>query len=149
LALDEWRRIRGEQEIITRFEPERAMTALSTLLSGPEDRRRFLTLLDRLLGDERVQPDQATPQQRAALARIHEVLGDGAKGRAPVQRAAGQEKEPTGAIMNTFSNTTFDKIRVDRREWCRTFSRSDIESLARVRRSDAYDVNGGMDARWH
>jgi pimeloyl-ACP methyl ester carboxylesterase len=82
---DEWRRIRGQQEIITRFEPERAMAALPTLLSKPEDRRRFLTLLDRLLKDERVQVDQATPQQRAALARIQEVLGDGAESRGPVK----------------------------------------------------------------
>lgn len=82
---DEWQRVRGQQEIITRFEPERAMASLSTLLSKPEDRRRFVTLLDRLLADERVQPDQATPQQHAALARIREVLGDGVKSRAAVK----------------------------------------------------------------
>jgi pimeloyl-ACP methyl ester carboxylesterase len=89
LPQDAWRKIRGEQEIITRFEPERALAALPALLSRSEDRQRFLTLLERLLADERVHPEQATPAQRAALARIQEVLGSGAKVRArtPSRRA--------------------------------------------------------------
>jgi hypothetical protein len=71
-----WRSIRGEQEIITRFEPQRALATLPTLLADADERRRFLTLLHRLLADERVQPDTATPQQREALRRIQEILGD-------------------------------------------------------------------------
>jgi len=62
---DEARRIRGEQEIIVRYEPERA------------DRDRLLTLLDRLLADKRVQAVKPSTEQVAALGRIRAVLGAG------------------------------------------------------------------------
>jgi hypothetical protein len=52
---DQWRRIRGEQEIIVRYEPEEALATLPALLRDPEDRERLVTLVQRLLGDERVQ----------------------------------------------------------------------------------------------
>lgn len=72
---DQWRKVRGVQEIIVRYEPEKAMQAFPILLAKPEDRRRFLSLLDRLLSDERVQVEDATPEQKDALRRIQEVLG--------------------------------------------------------------------------
>src|SRR5262249_28537907 len=55
LAPDEWRRIRGEQDIIVRYEPERALATLPLLLADPADRERLITLARRLLADERVQ----------------------------------------------------------------------------------------------
>lgn len=85
LSQDEWRRIRGTQEIISRYDPDRALTTLPALLSKPEDRQRFLSLLERLLKDERVQAAQATPQQYATLARIREALGAGTTGAAQVK----------------------------------------------------------------
>ena len=61
------RRIRGQQEIICRYEPERAISTLPQLLSDRDDRRRFLTLFERLLRDPLVNP----------TGRIREVLSEG------------------------------------------------------------------------
>jgi pimeloyl-ACP methyl ester carboxylesterase len=75
LAPDEARRIQGEQEIIARYEPDRAVETLPVLLAGRKDRTRLLTLLDRVLADERVQRIEPSPEQKAMLARIRSVLG--------------------------------------------------------------------------
>jgi pimeloyl-ACP methyl ester carboxylesterase len=75
---DEARRIRGEQEIIVRYEPEKAMATLPDLLSERADRDRLLRLLDRLLADKRVQAVKPSAEQVAALGRIRAVLGAGA-----------------------------------------------------------------------
>jgi pimeloyl-ACP methyl ester carboxylesterase len=74
LQPDQWRRIRGEQEIIARYEPEQALVTLPTLLADRVERKRILTLLDRLVADERVQRGQPTDEQRAMLERIRTVL---------------------------------------------------------------------------
>ena len=71
---NEARRIRGEQEIIVRNEPEKAVATLPLLLSKRGDRERLLKLLDGLLSDPRVQGGKATAGQRAMLARIRAVL---------------------------------------------------------------------------
>ena len=75
LPPDQWRRIRGEQELIATYEPQQAIATLPVLLAKPEDRKRLLTLLDRLLADERVQSVPPTAQQWEALQRIRAVLG--------------------------------------------------------------------------
>jgi pimeloyl-ACP methyl ester carboxylesterase len=80
VAPDERRRIRGEQEIIVNYEPERAIETLPDLLADPADRARLIDLLTRLLGDQRVQLLGATPEQSAMLARIRKVLGMPASG---------------------------------------------------------------------
>jgi pimeloyl-ACP methyl ester carboxylesterase len=72
---DELRKIRGQQEIIVRFEPEKAIATLPTLLADPADRKRALTLLEALTGDARVLASEPTPEQRLALGRISDVLG--------------------------------------------------------------------------
>ncbi|WP_455231202.1 DUF3141 domain-containing protein [Geopseudomonas aromaticivorans] len=69
-----WRRIRGEQEIIAHYEPEQAIASLPDLLAETADRERLLTLLERLLEDERVQQSRPTAEQLAMLARIRSVL---------------------------------------------------------------------------
>jgi hypothetical protein len=74
LAADEWHRIRGRQQIICRYEPEQALQALPGLLASAEDRRRFLTVLDRLLADPRVQDPRPSAAQRAMAKRIHDLL---------------------------------------------------------------------------
>ena len=71
---DEQRRIRGEQDIIVRYEPERAVETLPRLLGNPEDRKRLLTLFDRLLADERFQSVKPTPEQTAMFDRINAML---------------------------------------------------------------------------
>jgi pimeloyl-ACP methyl ester carboxylesterase len=71
---DQWRRIRGEQEIIARYEPEQALGTLPVLLNHRADRERLLTLLDKLMADERVQMAKPTPEQLSMLERIRAVL---------------------------------------------------------------------------
>jgi pimeloyl-ACP methyl ester carboxylesterase len=77
VAPDEARRIRGEQEIIVRYEPEKAIATLPALLSERDDRDRLLTLLSRLLADERIQKVEPTPEQLAMLERVRSVLAAG------------------------------------------------------------------------
>jgi hypothetical protein len=74
VAPDQFRRIRGEQEIIARYEPEQALASLPQLLHDPDDRTRLLTLLDKLMADQRVQAEQPTAQQLDMLGRIRGVL---------------------------------------------------------------------------
>jgi hypothetical protein len=74
LPADQWRRIRGEQELIANFEPEQAIDTLPLLLAERADRERLLALLDKLLADERVQSVKPTPEQLAMLERIRGVL---------------------------------------------------------------------------
>jgi hypothetical protein len=77
LPLHEWKRIRGEQDAIVRFEPDRAIETLPRLLADPSERERFLQVLERLTTDARVIANQPTPEQLAMLARIRQGLGAG------------------------------------------------------------------------
>jgi pimeloyl-ACP methyl ester carboxylesterase len=74
LPLDQWRRIRGEQEIIVRYAPEESIETLPQLLEE-EDRKRLLTLLERVLGDSRIQQSKPTDEQKAMVERVRNVLG--------------------------------------------------------------------------
>jgi hypothetical protein len=74
LPPDQWRPVRGEQEIIARYEPEQAIATLPALLGDHTERERLLTLLDKLMADKRVQMAQPTPEQLAMLDRIRAVL---------------------------------------------------------------------------
>jgi pimeloyl-ACP methyl ester carboxylesterase len=71
---DQWRRIRGEQEIIVRYEPELALATLPQLLSAQGDRERLFTLARRLLADARVQRAKPSPEQLAMIEHIGETL---------------------------------------------------------------------------
>lgn len=75
IPLDQMRRLRGEQEIIVRYEPEQAILTLPALLADRGDRERLLTFLDKLVTDERVQNAQPTAEQLAMVERIRTVLG--------------------------------------------------------------------------
>ncbi len=74
VAPDAWRRIRGEQELIVRYEPERAAATLPLLLRDPADRARLITLARKLLADERMQRSQPSSEQVAMLQHIGETL---------------------------------------------------------------------------
>ncbi|SAK66325.1 DUF3141 domain-containing protein [Caballeronia ptereochthonis] len=74
LPRDEWRRMRGEQEIIVRYEPEQALSTLPGLLDDADDRRKLLTLVDKLLSDSRVQGIAPSDAQRDMLARVRAAL---------------------------------------------------------------------------
>jgi pimeloyl-ACP methyl ester carboxylesterase len=89
LPLDELRRIGGEQEIIARYESDKAVETLPLLVADRKERTRLLTLLDRVLGDPRVQRIRPSATQKAMLARIREVLG-------PVERQLARSRRPHG-----------------------------------------------------
>jgi pimeloyl-ACP methyl ester carboxylesterase len=74
MAPDAWRRMRGEQEIVVRYEPEQALATLPDLLGDAEDRRKLHTLIDKLLADTRLQGIEPTQAQRDMLAAIRDAL---------------------------------------------------------------------------
>lgn len=74
---DQRRLIRGEQELIVRFEPEQAIGTLPKLLHDPADRARLLKLLELIVADARIQNTHPTAEQEAMLKRIRAVLGAG------------------------------------------------------------------------
>ena len=83
---DQWRRIRGEQEIIVRYAPDEALATLPRLLRSAEDRTRLVTLVRALLADERVQRAKPTNEQLAMIEDIGESLS--VERSTPVERKA-------------------------------------------------------------
>ena len=78
LSFEQRRLIHGEQDIIVRYEPERALATLPQLLSEPGDRQRMLTLLDTVLADERlIRSFKPSDKQLAIVQRIRGVLTSG------------------------------------------------------------------------
>jgi pimeloyl-ACP methyl ester carboxylesterase len=75
MSPDEARRVRGEQELIVRFAPEQAVETLPHLVPQKADRDRLLSLLDRLLRDQRVQNLNPLPEQMTMLEHIRHALG--------------------------------------------------------------------------
>jgi hypothetical protein len=71
---DQWRRVRGEQEIIVRYAPEEALATLPNLLRNDADRRKLVTLVQRLLADDRVQRAKPTTEQLAMIDNIGNTL---------------------------------------------------------------------------
>jgi hypothetical protein len=78
--LDEWRRVRGEQEIIASYEPEQAIATLPELLTDAADRDRILDAVSRVLADKRVQKQGATGEQLAMVERIRKALSGATAG---------------------------------------------------------------------
>jgi pimeloyl-ACP methyl ester carboxylesterase len=73
-APDEWRRIRGEQDIIVRYAPEKAIATLPGLLARRGDRERLVRLVRALLADERMRRFAPTGEQLAMIESIGESL---------------------------------------------------------------------------
>jgi pimeloyl-ACP methyl ester carboxylesterase len=74
VAPDAWRRIRGEQDIIVRYEPEQAIATLPRLLAKAGDRERLIALVRLLLADERMRRFEPTSEQLAMVESIGEAL---------------------------------------------------------------------------
>jgi pimeloyl-ACP methyl ester carboxylesterase len=87
---DQWRRIRGEQEIIVRYEPEQALATLPKLLADRHDREKLVTLVQRLLADERVQRAKPSTEQLAMV----EHIGHALELHAATQRSSGARGWP-------------------------------------------------------
>jgi pimeloyl-ACP methyl ester carboxylesterase len=88
LPRDEVRRIRGEQEIIVRYEPEKALATLPKLLSDPADRARLVEFLQKLFADPRMQPVKPTPRQLEIFEALREQLAAPARPRLAASRGA-------------------------------------------------------------
>jgi len=74
LPIHEWKLMRGEQDIIVRFEQERALATLPRLLTEPGDRERFLQVLDRVANDRQLSVEPPTQEQLEMLKRIKAAL---------------------------------------------------------------------------
>ena len=92
LPLDQWRRVRGEQEIIVRYAPDEAIATLPKLLDEKE-RKRLVTLLERVFSDQRIQQSKPTAEQLTMLERVRAALASNSPGR----KAGGQrdKRKPT------------------------------------------------------
>jgi hypothetical protein len=82
----EWRRIRGEQEVIARYEPDLAVQTLPRLLADRAQRQRLLGLLEKLMADERVQDTGPSDEQVTMLGRIRKVLAEKSVKTAPARQ---------------------------------------------------------------
>ena len=71
---DQQRRIRGEQEIIVRYEPERALQTLPQLIKTSADRQRLFRLLDCVLSKDNLAQFKPTAEQVAMLDEIRGTL---------------------------------------------------------------------------
>jgi len=87
MAPDAWRRVRGEQEIIVRYEPEQALATLPRLLANDGDRERLVELVRSLLADERVQRAKPSPEQLAIIDNLGAAL-DAEVAAKPTRRAS-------------------------------------------------------------
>jgi uncharacterized protein DUF3141 len=91
----EWRRVRGEQEVIASLEPERALAALGALIPKAADRTRLMTLLDHMIDEGETHGVAPTPEQHAVLARVREILGAPAPTRLRAPAAGKRRKKAT------------------------------------------------------
>ena len=105
LAPDQWRRIRGRQEIIVRYEPEHALQTLPDLLDD-HDRERLLALIERVVADPRVLARKPTAQQTAMLDRVRAALAQTRRrpdvrdrGETPTQRGNGRRRTRASAAQ--------------------------------------------------
>ena len=69
----EWKLTRGRQYNIVRYEPERALTTLPQLLADPNDRDRFLQVMEHVTNDREF-AGEPTPEQLEMVKRIRKVL---------------------------------------------------------------------------
>ena len=100
MAPDQFRRIRGEQEIIARYEPEQAIVSLPQLLSDTADRTRLLALLDKLMADPRVQAVKPSEHQLEMLGRIRDVLNPRPPDQSPPDRRPPDKRRPAAARVH-------------------------------------------------
>jgi pimeloyl-ACP methyl ester carboxylesterase len=87
LAPDQWRRLRGEQDIVVRYAREQAIETLPQLLQDREDRGRFLELLDKLVADPRLLGHAFNDHDRNVIEAVRGVLNAAPLRLAPVKKS--------------------------------------------------------------
>jgi pimeloyl-ACP methyl ester carboxylesterase len=93
---EQWRRVRGEQEIIVRYAPDEALATLPRLLQHDDDRARLVTLVRALLNDDRVQRATPSAAQLAMIEHLGEMLAARPRARAPRKAAARKPRHGRG-----------------------------------------------------
>jgi hypothetical protein len=83
---DQWRRTRGEQDIIVRYARERAIETLPRLLDDRADRERFLTLLEKLAADPRLLGRTVSAHDRGVIEALRKALSASAPRLAAVKK---------------------------------------------------------------
>jgi hypothetical protein len=96
MPADQWRRVRGEQEIIVRYAPDEALATLPQLLRSEADRAKLVTLVQRLLGDERVRRATASREQLDMIEHIGQALAVEAKPARKVSRKVSHKPRAKG-----------------------------------------------------
>jgi hypothetical protein len=100
MPADQWRRVRGEQEIIVRYAPDEALATLPQLLRDSGDRAKLVTLVQRLVNDERVRRGAAPTREQLEMidhiGHTLEIEVKPARKAAPVKRRASRRK-PNGS----------------------------------------------------
>ena len=71
---EEWRRIRGEQEIIARYAPDKAIATLPKLLADARDRARLRALLERLAQEAQRMRREPTAEQVAMFTELGRTI---------------------------------------------------------------------------
>ncbi|MBS0319377.1 MAG: DUF3141 domain-containing protein [Proteobacteria bacterium] len=104
LTPDQWRRVRGEQEIIVRYAPDEALATLPRLLKAG-DREKLVTLMRALLADERVRRTAPQPEQVATLDAIADTLGVERKAAAKRLPAPARKRAPRAPAAGTARRT--------------------------------------------
>jgi len=78
-TFEQQRRIRGMQDLIVNVDRQRALAALPKLPQEPADRKRLLTLLERVMAHEGMRQLNIVPEQLEMLRRIRQVLSGAAQ----------------------------------------------------------------------
>ena len=74
MSAERERRVRGEQEIIVRYEPRRALQTLPHLVRRSTDRERLLTLMEAVFTEAKVGKIRPTSQQISMFEKVRGVL---------------------------------------------------------------------------
>jgi pimeloyl-ACP methyl ester carboxylesterase len=74
LPVHEWKLVRGEQDVIVRYEPERALATLPKLLEKGDDRKKYLQWLERLQSDPRLLKAWASHGRGNTVTQIRQLL---------------------------------------------------------------------------
>jgi pimeloyl-ACP methyl ester carboxylesterase len=87
LTPDQWRRTRGEQDIIVRYARERAVETLPKLLDDRADRDRFLAFFEHLAADPRLLGRAVSAHDRGVIEAVRKALNAAAPRLAAVRKS--------------------------------------------------------------